>query len=72
MHVEYAAAHTVHTNHWQILVLLTATLRHDVEHQLIFYGANVRNTCSTSDCDTLWKILVAEIICKYHCDVQNH
>lgn len=69
MYVEYAVAHTVHTDHWQILMLQTATLRHDVEHQLMFYGAIARKTCSISDCDTLWKVMGAEVICKYHCNI---
>jgi hypothetical protein len=31
----------------------------------IFNGANARNKSSISDCDTLWKVLGAGIICKY-------
>lgn len=62
--LNYAVAHTVHAYDWQILMLQTATLRR-VEHRLIFYGANIRNTCSIYDCDTFWKVLGAEIICKY-------
>jgi len=69
MYVEYAAAGTVHTDHLQIFVLQTTTLRHDVEHQLMFYGAIARNTCTISDCDTLWKVMGAEVICKYCCNV---
>lgn len=34
----------------------------------IFNGANARNCCSISDCDTLWKVVGAGIICKYFCN----
>jgi len=43
----------VHTDHLQMLVLQTATFRHNVEHQLMFYGAIARKTFTISDCDTL-------------------
>lgn len=69
MYVEYGAVQTVHTDHLQILMLQTTTFRHNVEHQLMFYGAIAWNTCTISDCDTLWKVMGAEVICKYHCNV---
>jgi hypothetical protein len=64
MYVEYTAVPAIHTDHWQILMPQTTALRHNVEHQLMFYGAIARNTCSISDCDTLWEVMGAEVICK--------
>jgi hypothetical protein len=34
------------TDHVQILMLQTTTFRRNVEHQLMFYGAIARNTCT--------------------------
>jgi hypothetical protein len=71
MYVEYAAAQ--HGLFMQIickeLCARQPHLRHNVEHQFMLYGAIARNTCTISDCDTLWKVMGAEVICKYHCNV---